>query len=100
VTIFQGSRYEFEAVERVPHFKKTGNIGYFYSVFSTPVGEIIFQFSSHIVEDGDRLEALAGLYYDNSELWHVIAYANPEILYPDNLTPGSLIRIPDDPYAF
>lgn len=100
MTIFQGSRYEFESVERVPHATKRGTIGYFYSVFPTAVGEVNFNYSSHIAIDGDRFESLSSEYYGDPELWHVIAYANPEILFPDNVAAGAIIRIPDDPYAF
>lgn len=33
----------------------------------------------HTVVDGDDLTLLAGKFYNNSQLWHIIAKANPQI---------------------
>jgi nucleoid-associated protein YgaU len=42
----------------------------------------------------DRLDTLAYRFYGDSTLWWMIADANPEILFPEPLVPGSVIRIP------
>lgn len=42
----------------------------------------------------DRLDNLAYRFYQDPTLWWVIADANPELLYPDPLVPGSILRIP------
>lgn len=48
--------------------------------------------------NGDRLDLLAEEYYDNSDLYWVIASANPEKVRNDSffVTPGIQIRIPAD----
>lgn len=43
---------------------------------------------------GDRFDTLAQRFYNDASLWWMIADANPEVLFPGLLTPGSIIRIP------
>jgi phage tail protein X len=46
---------------------------------------------------GDRLDLLASKYYSNSELWWIIAAANPELRKDSMyLDPGMQLRIPAD----
>lgn len=51
-------------------------------------------YTTHRVRVGDRLDLLAGLAYDDAELWWIISDANPQLFYPDSLVPGQLIKIP------
>ena len=46
---------------------------------------------------GDRLDLIADQFYNNVDLWWVIATANPDVIRRDsfNLMPGLQIRIPD-----
>lgn len=44
--------------------------------------------------NGQTLEQLAFQYFGDATLWWVIADANPEIGYPDNLPTGTVIRLP------
>ena len=53
-----------------------------------------FQYVSHQVMTGDRADSLAYQYYTDPSQWFRIAQANPEILWWDDLTPGTVIRIP------
>jgi len=47
------------------------------------------------VKQGDRLDLLANRFYRDSRLWWLIAEANPDYLYPDDLLePGRQIIIP------
>ena len=53
-----------------------------------------FQYVSHQVALGERIDSIAFQYYTDATLWYYIAYANPEIMWWDNLTPGLVIRVP------
>jgi len=53
---------------------------------STPGGII-----EHIVKQGDRLDLLAGYYYNNDRLWWRIADANPEFLFPGLMVAPEMI---------
>jgi hypothetical protein len=46
------------------------------------------------VIEGDRFDVIANKVYGVPDFWWRIADANPEIYYPDQLTPGVVIRIP------
>lgn len=56
-----------------------------------------FVAQEHVVRQGDRLDRLAHQYYGDPDKWWSIAAANPEVFYPEDLPPGSIIRIPDVP---
>jgi hypothetical protein len=47
----------------------------------------------------DRLDSLANRFYNDTELWWIIASANPSIIKGDGfgLKPGLTIRIPNNP---
>lgn len=45
--------------------------------------------------DGDRLDYLAYQFFDNSLEWWRILDANPEVLNPSQIQPGTAIRIPE-----
>ena len=49
-----------------------------------------------ITTDGDRLDLLANQFYQDVDMWWVIATANPGVVKRDtfNLKPGLEIRIP------
>ena len=48
--------------------------------------------------DGDRLDLLANQFYQDVDMWWIIATANPGVIKRDtfNLKPGLEIRIPTD----
>lgn len=48
--------------------------------------------------DGDRLDLLANQFYQDVDMWWIIATANPGIVKRDtfNLKPGLEIRVPTD----
>jgi hypothetical protein len=52
------------------------------------------QFLHYQVVLGDRMDVLAYAFFGDPTLWWLIADSNPEVFYPDNLVPGSIIRIP------
>lgn len=51
----------------------------------------------HVVTEGQRLDQIAAIYYDDPLAWWAIAVANPEYMYPENLPAGTVLRIPDAP---
>lgn len=53
-----------------------------------------FSYVTYQVKIGDRIDALSYQFYTDATLWWRIAQANPEILFWDDLTPGTVIRIP------
>lgn len=54
----------------------------------------MIQFTYHLLSGGDRPDTLAGDFYGNSDLWWVIADANPEIMDWMDLPLGAVVRIP------
>ena len=49
--------------------------------------------------DGDRLDLLANQFYQDVDMWWIIAIANPGVVKRDtfNLKPGLEIRVPANP---
>jgi|TARA_R110001592_G_scaffold126433_1_gene337786 hypothetical protein len=49
--------------------------------------------------DGDRLDLLANQFYQDVDMWWIIATANPGVVKRDtfNLKPGLEIRVPANP---
>jgi hypothetical protein len=54
-----------------------------------------FSARRHTITEGERLEQLAWRYYRDPEAWWIIAVANPEILYPEDIPAGTEVRVPD-----
>ncbi len=50
-------------------------------------------YSVHVLEEGERLDYLAGIFYCDSALWWVLAAASG-IGYALQVTPGTIIRVP------
>lgn len=51
-------------------------------------------YSVHILEEGERLDYLAGLYYGDSSFWWVLAAASG-IGYALQVPPATVIRVPN-----
>lgn len=43
--------------------------------------------------DGDRLDSVALAFYGSSDLWWIILDNNPQIKDPNNIPPGTVLRI-------
>ena len=92
MTIFVGSRYEDDPVDRV----ETAAGDFVPTVYhSAPPRLQGFRFGLYRVGYGERLDTLASRFYDDPELNWVIANANPEVFYPDQIPVGTVLRIPD-----
>lgn len=90
MTVFAGSRYERSCINAVPD----GEGVYHATLFSGCAAKSKAPYVVYKVSYGDRLDGIAAAVLGDSELWWRIADANPELLYPDQLTPGLLIRVP------
>ena len=64
-----------------------------YILPSAPVTQT-FQFSNYSVKTSDRIDNIAAAFLGDPTQWFLIARANPEILTWDNISSGTLIRIP------
>lgn len=90
MAIYEESRYE--TAEVVPVADQDGV--FHATVIPTRVVVPTSDYTVHRVVAGDRLDSLATTAYDDPEFWWIIADANPELFYPDDLPPGHLLRIP------
>jgi nucleoid-associated protein YgaU len=89
VTIFLGSRYQSSAVAAV----KTDR-GWRPTVLrELPAPAAAF--SEIVTTSQTSLQELADRVYGEAEFWWHIADANPDILYPDRIPPGTTLRVPN-----
>lgn len=90
--IFIGSRYETATVTQI----EDSSGDYLAASYRgpSPFPEAS-SYRLYTCRENDRLDRLAFHFYKRSDLWWVIADANADLLLPDPLTPGTLIRIPD-----
>jgi nucleoid-associated protein YgaU len=89
MTILIGSRYMGQDV--VPVTKSDGSTS--SGVYGPqPVAPGTFVY--YTVREGDRWDIIASMLYGVPDYWWKIARINPEVFYPENLIPGSIIRIP------
>lgn len=54
-------------------------------------------YSLYIWKAGDRPDLVAAAELGNSQLWWAIFDINPEIIYPLNVPPGTVVRMPSNP---
>ena len=87
--IFEGSRYSTSKVTPVPDAKGV----YHATIYPrSPLASLRYQ--AYRVVFGDRMDTIAAVALGDAELWWQVAQLNPELLYPNDLVPGSIIRIP------
>ena len=53
-----------------------------------------FQYNYYIVNGSDRIDNIAHGFIGDSQSWHVIGDANPQIMQWFNIEPGTILRIP------
>jgi phage tail protein X len=88
--IFLGSRYAGQPVVQVP----INALGQTLPAVYGPRPSFPGHFTYYMIQLGDRYDTLAYRVYGRADLWWVIADANPEVFYPDDLLAGAIIRIP------
>lgn len=91
MTIYERSRYENSAVERIVATDGLARL----TVLPPPPDTSTFQYSYYTVKDGERIDQLAQRFLADGELWWVIADHNPEWLWYEDLPTGLILRIPD-----
>lgn len=87
--IIAGSRYQDSSVVTV--VKDSQDVAVIVPSMQQPFS---FNYVTHLVTQGDRIDNISYQYYGNPTVWWRIADANPEVMFYDNLTVGSTIRIP------
>lgn len=87
--IFEGSRYQTADLSAVPDVGGVYHVTVFRAMPGVPEG-----LDLALVGEGLRLDILAHRLLGDPELWWQIADANPEVLYPDEIPVGTLLRIP------
>ena len=75
---------------------KTSNRKRIYKALKYPEIPLSIDDIYVITNDGDRLDLLANQFYQDVDMWWIIATANPGVVKRDtfNLKPGLQIRIP------
>lgn len=90
MTIYLGSRYEESVVDFVAFTESTDASPIVFYTFSD-IG--LIQYSEYKWKAGDRLDNLAMQFYKDPEKWWLITEYNPEIVDPNNIAAGTIIRI-------
>jgi hypothetical protein len=89
MTIYAGSRYASQTILQVTDAEGDTNA----TVYG-PLPVVTSTFTNYVVQGGDRFDNLAYKFLGDPTLWWQLANENPEVFYPDNLIPGTMIRIP------
>jgi hypothetical protein len=92
MAIYLGSRYEAGSLSEIINRDGTLNIALFRGV---KLGVSGVRWHPYQVIDGDRYDLIALRAYADASKWWWIADSNPEILCPDPLPAGVIIRVPD-----
>ncbi len=59
-----------------------------------PPDEQRIHYSTYVWQDGDQIEYLSWSAYGDEQAWWVIADANPEIMFWNDLPRGTKVRVP------
>ncbi len=92
MAIFKGSRYEYSTIDYVA---TTPQLVEEPIVFYRPSELGLTRYWEHTYVEGERLDALSYKYYKNSEYWWLIVEYNPSVADFTNITPGTILRIPN-----
>lgn len=50
---------------------------------------------SHVWSYSDRIDRVAEKYLGSGDFWWAVMDRNPEVIDPHNISPGTVLRIPD-----
>lgn len=87
------SRYSFSAKKSNSEGKQVVGISAAGHQIFNAIEDGNISYAVHILEEGERLDYLAGINYGDSSLWWVLAAASG-IGYALQVPPGTIIRIP------
>jgi len=86
-----GSRYELSVVDFIS-FEPDGDA---YPVVFYEFDELgVLTYREYPYKQGERLDNIAMKFYGKPGYWWIIMEANPEVEDIQNITPGTLLRIP------
>lgn len=89
------SRYSFSVQRRDSNDQKIVSISSAcYQIFNGIENGSI-SYGVHVLEQGERLDYLAGINYGDSSLWWILAAASG-IGYALQVPPGTVIRVPNN----
>ena len=92
MTIHFGSRYENATVDFVSFYDGGDAAPVVFYSFSD-IGKL--SYTEYTWKEGDRLDRVAMEFFKDSAKWWVIPEFNPEILDPQNIPAGTVLRIPN-----
>ena len=90
--ILEGSRYQTAQLVRV--VDAAGK--YHPTIFRSVATQTTQAYTTYVWQDFDRLDILAAKYLGDPELYWMILDLNPEIMDPLSITPGTVLRIPQE----
>jgi nucleoid-associated protein YgaU len=90
--IFEGSRFQGGAVRTLPDKRGNYQTGVYRD--NVPVSTVV---QTVVAPDNVRLDQVAFRMFGDATLWWAIADANPDVLWFDEIPPGTLLRIPSAP---
>lgn len=64
-------------------------------IIQPPSAPATYNVALYTWEVGDQIDFLAHSAYGDDQQWWRIANANPEILYWNNIAPGTVVRVPN-----
>lgn len=88
--IFLDSRYADGILLQTWHAGKSE----YHLVVTRELPNYILPYFIYVSVQGDRLDKLASKYLGNSSMWWKILDINPEIVNPQDINPGTQLRIP------
>lgn len=92
MTIFRGSRYEHSTIDYVATNQKLIEKAVVLYTFSN-LG--LVKYWEHTYVQGERLDQIAYKYYKRPEYWWLIPEFNPALSDINNITPGTVLKIPN-----
>jgi hypothetical protein len=92
MTVSQFSRY---ADDTITPITDTSGVTRSTIIIEPPESAVTYSISTYTWQQDDQIDYLSYSVYGDETQWWRIANANPEILFWDNLTPGSQIRVPN-----
>lgn len=90
--IFPNSRYRNAITRRVALHDGTFQTAIFPL---SEYGSTVVEVSPYAAVEGDRFDLISLRIYNDPTWWWYIAYLNPGVYYPDEIPPGTILRIPN-----
>lgn len=89
--IYQNSRYYNQLIDYISFYPTGDNYPIVFYSMDAPG---LSTWSEHIYSAGERLDSIAYQYYSRPDLWWIIPEYNPQVYDFDNITPGTVLKIP------